>query len=259
MERPPSPTAEGAQGGNFVLVEVLAATRATVAWRAVKDRTAGAPEEVWAIVVAAGGGTRFGGTKQYAALGGRRVLDWSVAAVRAASAGLVLVVPPERLGEPESEVDAVVAGGTTRSASVRSGLAAVPPEVPVVVIHDAARPAAGPALVDAVVAAVVAGADAAVPGVPLVDSVRHRDGSAIDRDELVAVQTPQAFRAATLRRAHATGADASDDATLVERVGGRVVVVPGDRANLKLTHAADLDVVAGHLAAAPSPPAETVG
>ncbi len=202
---------------------------------------------VWAVVVAAGGGTRFGGAKQYAEVAGRRVLDWSVAAARGVAGGVVLVVPPDRAGDAEPGVDVVVAGGRTRSASVRAGLAAVPDEVEVVVVHDGARPAAGPDLFAAVVAAVGAGADAAVPGVALVDTVRHRDGTAVDRDALVAVQTPQAFRAEALRRAHASGGEASDDATLVEQVGGRVEVVPGDPANLKLTHPADLGVVAAHL------------
>lgn len=206
----------------------------------------GAPP-VWSIVVAAGGGTRFGGAKQYAPLGDRRVLDWSLAAARAASTGVVLVVPPDRVARAEAAADVVVAGGSSRSASVRAGLAAVPDDVEVVVVHDGARPAAGTELFAAVVAAVVGGADAAVPGVALVDSVRRRDGTAVDRDALVAVQTPQAFRAVALRRAHASESDASDDATLVERIGGRIVVVDGDPANVKLTHAADLDLLAGRL------------
>lgn len=206
---------------------------------------------VWTVVVAAGGGTRFGGAKQYAPLGDRRVLDWSLAGARAAGDGVVLVVPPDRAGAPEPGADAVVVGGATRSASVRAGLAAVPGDAAVVVVHDAARPVAGPPLYAEVVAAVRAGAAAAVPGVPVVDSVRRRDGAAVDRDELVAVQTPQAFAAAALRAAHASGAEASDDATLVERAGGKVVVVPGDPANLKLTHPADLDVAARHLGLVP--------
>lgn len=203
---------------------------------------------VWSIVVAAGGGTRFGGPKQDAPLGGRRLLDWSLAAARVASDGVVLVVAPDRVGAAEPEADVVVAGGATRSASVRAGLAAVPAEAEVVVVHDGARPVAGPALFAAVVEAVRAGADAAVPGVDVVDSLRRRDGGAVDREGLVAVQTPQAFAAGALRAAHASGGEASDDATLVERSGGRVVVVPGDPANVKVTHPADLDVVARHLA-----------
>lgn len=198
-------------------------------------------------MVAAGGGTRFGGPKQYAPLGGRRVVDWSLAAARPSSAGVVLVVPPRRAADAEPGADLVCAGGTTRSASVRCGLEAVPPDATVVVVHDGARPAARPELFAAVVAAVRAGADAAVPGVDLVDSVRRRDGSAVDRDLLVAVQTPQAFSARALRTAHARGGEATDDATLVERAGGRVVLVDGDPRNVKLTHPVDLDRLAPHL------------
>lgn len=204
---------------------------------------------VWTVVVAAGGGTRFGGAKQYATLGGRRVLDWSLDAARTAGEGVVLVVPETEVGTPEPLADAVVAGAATRSGSVRAGLAAVPEGAEVVVVHDGARPAAGVALFDAVVAAVRAGADAAVPGVPLIDSIRTVDGAPIDRDGLVAVQTPQAFRASALRAAHAAGADASDDASLVDADGGSVVVVAGDPANVKVTHPDDLDRLALHLGA----------
>lgn len=202
---------------------------------------------MWTVVVAAGGGTRFGGAKQYAPLGDRRVLDWSLATAREAADGVVLVVPPDRMADPEPGADVVVPGGATRSDSVRAGLAAVSAAARVIVVHDGARPAASSLLYEAVIGAVRAGAAAAVPGVPLVDSIRHRDGAAVDRDELVAVQTPQAFAAAALREAHAGRADASDDATLVERAGGKVVVVPGDPANVKVTHPADLAVAARHL------------
>jgi 2-C-methyl-D-erythritol 4-phosphate cytidylyltransferase len=205
---------------------------------------------VWAVVVAGGGGTRFGAAKQYVEVAGRRVVDWSLAAARTGADGVVAVVPVDDLAVPLPGADAVVAGGATRSASVRAGLAAVPDAAEVVVVHDAARPAARPALFAAVVAAVRAGAEAAVPGVPVVDSLRWRAGGAVDRDEVVAVQTPQAFSAPALRAAHATGDEASDDATLVERAGGRVVVVEGDPANVKLTHPADAELVARHLVGA---------
>jgi len=205
---------------------------------------------VWAVVVAGGGGSRFGGAKQYVEVAGRRVVDWSLAAARTGADGVVAVVPAADLDRPLPGADAVVAGGASRSDSVRAGLAAVPDTAAVVVVHDAARPAAGPELFRAVVAAVRAGADAAVPGVPVVDSLRWRSGGAVDRDEVVAVQTPQAFAAAALRAAHAAGDDASDDATLVERAGGRVVVVEGDPANVKLTHPADAEAVARHLVGA---------
>lgn len=204
----------------------------------------GADGSVWAVVVAAGSGERYGAPKQYAPLRGRRVLDWSLDAVRAVADGVVLVVAPGRETEPEPGADAVVAGGVTRSGSVRAGLAAVPGDAAVVVVHDAARPAADVSLFHAVVDAVRAGADGAVPGVPVVDTVKRvRDGEVVEtlpRAELVAVQTPQAFAASALRRAHADGGEATDDGALVEAAGGRVVVVPGDPRNVKLTTPEDL-------------------
>jgi 2-C-methyl-D-erythritol 4-phosphate cytidylyltransferase len=201
---------------------------------------------VWVVIVAAGGGERFGGEKQYAVLAGRRVVDWSIAAARSVADGVVLVVSASRDGDPEPSVDAVVAGGARRSDSVRAGLAAVPADADVVVVHDAARPLATPALFGAVVRAVEEGADGAVPGLAVVDTVKRvDDGGAVvetlDRSGLVAVQTPQAFRAEVLRAAHADGADATDDAALVEATGGRVVVVQGDEQNRKVTVATDLD------------------
>lgn len=196
-----------------------------------------------AIVVAGGSGHRFGAMKQYADLRGRRVLDFSLAAARSACDLVVLVVPARLVDRDEPAADVVVAGGTTRSASVRAGLAAVPDDHDVVVVHDAARPLAAPALFARVVATVRGGADAAIPGVAVVDTLRRRDGHplGVERDDLVAVQTPQAFRAAVLRRVHADGAaEATDDATLVSKAGGTVVVVPGDRMNLKITEPLDL-------------------
>jgi 2-C-methyl-D-erythritol 4-phosphate cytidylyltransferase len=189
----------------------------------------------WAIVVAAGRGERYGRPKQLEVIAGKRVLDWSVDDARATCDGVVVVVPP---GEPGVE------GGATRSESVRNGLAHVPDDAEVIVVHDAARPAAGVALFRAVIDAVREGADAAIPGIPVTDTVKRVDGSVVvetlDRSTLVAVQTPQAFAAAALRAAHASGADATDDAALVERAGGRVVVVPGRVENRKLTERSDL-------------------
>jgi 2-C-methyl-D-erythritol 4-phosphate cytidylyltransferase len=209
---------------------------------------------VWAIVVAAGAGSRFGGPKQYEDLGGRRVLDWSLDAARAACpGGVVLVVPPERARDGEPTADRVVAGGATRAASVRAGLAAVAADADVVVVHDAARRFADAAIFAAVVDAVAHGADGAVPGLPVADTVKRVDGgrvvATVERDGLVAVQTPQAFRAEVLRRAHAHGADATDDAAVVEAAGGCVVVVDGDPANVKLTTRGDLDEARSRLAA----------
>lgn len=203
---------------------------------------------VWSVVVAAGSGSRFGGPKQLERLGDRRVLDWSLAAAEQASDGVVLVVAAEHRAEIEATLGCsqsrpvVVTGGATRSASVRCGLTAVPPSADVVVVHDAARPLASPALFARVVDAVRAGADAAVPGVPVVDTIRRRSGGVVSRDELVAVQTPQAFRAEALRAAHRGEPNATDDATLVEAAGGKVVVVPGDPVNRKITDPSDLAI-----------------
>ena len=198
--------------------------------------------DVWAIVVAAGSGRRFGGAKQYEPLVGRRVIDWSLAATRAVVDGVVLVVAPVHAGDEEAAADAVVAGADTRSGSVRAGLDAVPPDAEIIVVHDGARPLAGAALFRTVVEAVRAGADAAIPGVPVVDTLRARRGGTVDRDGLVAVQTPQAFRAGALRAAHAGAAEATDDASLVEAAGGKVVVVNGSPTNLKITRRDDLVV-----------------
>jgi 2-C-methyl-D-erythritol 4-phosphate cytidylyltransferase len=195
---------------------------------------------VWTIVVAAGSGTRFGGAKQFADLGGRRVIDWACEPADEVSDGVVRVVPPD-------DVDAhTVAGGATRAESVRRGLAAVAPDAAIVVVHDAARPFAAVDLFTAVIDAVRAGADGAVPAVTVADTIKEVDADGVvvatpDRSRLVAVQTPQAFRADVLRRAHAGGAEGTDDAALVEAAGGRVVTVPGDPANRKITEPADLD------------------
>ena len=194
----------------------------------------------WAVVVAAGSGARFGERKQYRPLLGRPVVAWAVAAAAAHCDGTVLVVPADQVEEAHAGADVVVAGGATRSASVRAGLAAVPDDADVVVVHDGARPVPVPAVWKGVLAAVAAGADAAVPVVPVTDTLREVGGSTVDRSRFVAVQTPQAFRATALRAAHDTEGDATDDAGLVEAAGGRVEVVDGDPANVKITTPVDL-------------------
>jgi 2-C-methyl-D-erythritol 4-phosphate cytidylyltransferase len=200
------------------------------------------PRPVWAVVVAAGSGTRFGRPKQYEPLAGGRVLDRALRDARAACDGVVLVVAPERAADPEPEADRVVAGGSTRSASVRSGLAAVPPEAAVVVVHDGARPVAPLALWRRVITAVEGGADAAVPVVPVTDTLREIGVGAVDRGRFEAVQTPQAFTADALRAVHRDAPEGTDDASLVEAAGGRVVTVEGDPSNLKITSPVDLVV-----------------
>lgn len=201
---------------------------------------------VWGIVVAAGAGTRFGGAKQWADLGGRTLTELSVAACTTVCDGVILVVPGG-LSDPVPHTGAhvVVSGGSTRTASVRNGLAAVPVEASVIVVHDAVRPAASADLFGAVVAQVRNGAAAAVPGLAVTDTLKRVDNGEIsqtlDREAVVTVQTPQAFDAAWLRRAHADAGEATDDAALVERAGGRVVVVEGEPDNVKVTTPADLD------------------
>jgi 2-C-methyl-D-erythritol 4-phosphate cytidylyltransferase len=207
-------------------------------------------ETAWVIVVAAGGGTRFGARKQFARLAGATVVDRSLATAGRVAAGVVVVVPDDAEWAPPAGVHSVP-GGDTRSASVRAGLARVPADVPIVVVHDAARPCASPLLYRSVIEAVRAGADAAVPAIAVTDTVKRVAGGSvvetIDREGLVTVQTPQAFRANALRRAHAAGGDGTDDAALVEAAGGSVVVVPGEARNLKITVAADLELAAALL------------
>jgi len=200
------------------------------------------PGPVWTIVVAGGSGQRFGRPKQYEELGGRRVLDWALSVAADAADGVVLVLPA---ADVDPAFSYQVAGGATRSESVRNGLAAVPADAEIVCVHDAARPFASSQLFQAVIDAVRAGADGAVPGVPVADTIKvvGPDGTVVDtpdRSTLVAVQTPQAFCASVLRAVHAAGGEGTDDASLVERAGGRVVVVPGEARNRKITHPDDL-------------------
>jgi len=204
---------------------------------------------VAAVIVAAGQGTRFGAQKQFSVLEGETVAARSVRTARTVAESIVLVVPEGYEGDGEG-ADVVVVGGATRAASVRRGLELCR-DAHVVVVHDAARPLASALLFRAVLDAVLAGADGAVPGIPVTDTVKRvvaNDGATVvaatvQRDELVTVQTPQAFRREVLERAHADGDEASDDAALVEALGARIVVVEGEPRNVKITHASDLEVL----------------
>lgn len=211
---------------------------------------------MWAIVVAAGSGARYGGLKQFELLAGRPVVEWSIQAARAvAGGGVVAVLPPGfRAGATSSDIE--VEGGLTRAGSVRKGLSVLPAEARVVVVHDAARPLAGRALFEAVVGAISDGASGAVPAVPVTDTIKRVRGERVtetlDRSELMAVQTPQAFLVEALRRAHSdrgapgrataryVGPPVTDDAQLLEAQGEEVRVVAGDAGNLKLTAPSDL-------------------
>jgi 2-C-methyl-D-erythritol 4-phosphate cytidylyltransferase len=206
--------------------------------------------EVWAIVVAGGSGSRFGSDipKQYLLLKNERILDRSLSAMRAVCGDrVVLVVPVDRVSDPEPLATVVVAGGATRSASVRAGLAAVPGSATWVFVHDAARPLVPQAVTEALLSSLHAGADAAIPGLALSDTIKRVEGNVvvetIPRESLVAVQTPQAFVVERLRSAHVGEPDATDDAGLIERVGGRVVVVAGSAQLRKVTSVEDLAVL----------------
>ncbi len=209
---------------------------------------------VWTIVLAAGTGRRFGAAKQFELLATERVVDRSLAVARAAADHVIVVLAPgdEEIGRVLVEdglADVAVTGGSERSDSVRAALAVVDEEAAVIVVHDAARPLASADLHCAVVAAVHAGADAVIPAVPVTDTIKQVANDAQgrpvvidtpDRSTLVAVQTPQAFRADVLRAAHSSAAVATDDAALVEAMGSAVVVIEGEPTNLKITGPDDL-------------------
>jgi 2-C-methyl-D-erythritol 4-phosphate cytidylyltransferase len=219
---------------------------------------------VWAILVAAGRGERLGleQPKAFAKLGEDPLLaeplrrleesDWVDA--------IVLVAPPgweepaillaEELGC--GKVSACVPGGDTRADSVRAGMAEVPADAVVVLVHDAARPLLTEAVIERVLAPLSEGWDGAVPGLPVADTLKRVDADGaiaetVLRDGLYAVQTPQAFPADVLRAAVAAGGDATDCAALVEARGGRVTVVEGDPQLLKVTTADDLAKIASWL------------
>lgn len=218
---------------------------------------------VWAIVAAAGRGDRLGldRPKAFAALRGRPLLAESLERLEASGwVDAIVVAAPEDWEEPVvllaeelgcGKVSSCVTGGPTRAESVRLALAEVPDDAAVALVHDAARPLVTEEVVGRVLEPLGEGWDGAVPGLPLADTVKRVRGEAVvetvPRDDLVAVQTPQAFVAPVLRRAVAAGGDASDCAALVERAGGRVKVVPGDPRLLKVTEPSDLELVASWL------------
>ncbi len=208
--------------------------------------------DVWTVVVSAGQGERFGADKSVASLGDKTVLEHSVDAAQTVGAVVVVTAADrcqavEDLLEDVEKVAAVVAGGATRAASVRAGLAAVPATAEVLLVHDGARPLASPALFAAVVEAVRQGADAVIPGLAATDSLRWSQGGVLDRNQVVIVQTPQGFSAEALRRAHQGQGEATDDASLVETHGGQVEVVAGETGNIKVTHVEDLAILNHHL------------
>ena len=219
---------------------------------------------VWAILVAAGRGDRLGldQPKAFAKLGEDPLLAEPLRRLDDCAwvDAIVLVAPPgweepaillaEELGC--GKVSACVPGGETRADSVRAGLAEVPEDTLVVLVHNAARPLLPEEVVERVLAPLSEGWDGVVPGLPVADTLKRvaADGGVsetVTRDGLWAVQTPQAFVADVLRAAAEAGGDATDCASLVEARGGRVKVVPGDPRLLKVTTADDLERIASWL------------
>ena len=214
---------------------------------------------VWAILAAAGRGDRLGldRPKAFAKLNDRALIEEVLERLDASEwiEGIVVAAPPE-WEEPcilaaeevaATKVATTVTGGETRAESVRRALAKVPDDAVVVLVHDAARPLVSDDVIERVVSGLDDGWDAAIPVLPIADTVKRVDGDAVvetvDRAELAAAQTPQAFAAGALRRALASEAEASDCAALVEAAGGRVRAVEGDPRLLKITDASDLALV----------------
>lgn len=216
----------------------------------------------FAIVVAGGTGERFGSAsgKQLAEVADRPVVAWAVAAFEACPGidGIVVVAHPDRLQSyaeavASPKVVAVVAGGATRQESAAAGLAEVPADAVFVAVHDGARPLVTPAVIAEALRVLEEdeSSDGVVVGHPVFDTLKRVEGDAVratvDRDGLWVAQTPQVFRTAALRKAYRTaeadGFLGTDDASLVERVGGRVRMVTGPRENIKVTVAEDAAVV----------------
>jgi 2-C-methyl-D-erythritol 4-phosphate cytidylyltransferase len=215
---------------------------------------------IFAIIVAAGSGERFGGRpKQLAPLRGMPMLAWSIKRLgdRRNITGLVCVVPPGggddiRAGLADfggGDIDAWPEGGATRQDSVRKGLAVLPQEATHVLIHDAARPCLTGRLISRITDA-LRDHDAVVPVTPCVDTIVHTEGEyvdhVVDRSHIVGVQTPQAFELSLIRRAHTAannaGAIASDDGSLVLALGGVLATVEGERMNIKVTYPQDMAI-----------------
>lgn len=183
-------------------------------------------------------------------LAGRPVLLWSLDALEAAGCDPIVVVLPAGVTDAAMGIShPVVPGGDTRQQSVANGLAAVGDPTRVVV-HDAARPFVSPGMIAAVIDALEEG-DGAVTALPVEETLKRvRDGKVletVDRTDLWRMQTPQAFRTDVLRGAHEVARsegrfDATDDAQLVERYGGTIVIVDGSPKNMKLTYAEDLEI-----------------
>ncbi|XVU25117.1 2-C-methyl-D-erythritol 4-phosphate cytidylyltransferase [Actinoplanes sp. CA-054009] len=211
--------------------------------------------DVAVLVPAAGAGLRLGpgGPKALRLLAGEPLLVHAVRRVAAApSVRLIVVAAPAAEVEAVQELLApvapvtVVAGGAERQESVARALAQVPPDIPIVLVHDAARALTPPDLIESVAAAVRDGHPAVIPALPVVDTIKEvAPGETVlgtvDRAVLRSVQTPQGFRHDVLAAAHASAADQlTDDAGLVEKAGLPVICVPGSELAMKITRPLDL-------------------
>jgi 2-C-methyl-D-erythritol 4-phosphate cytidylyltransferase len=204
---------------------------------------------VWGIILAAGIGSRFGGSKQFERLGELRLIDHSVRTTGAACEGTVLVLP-QGVQWDGAPVDGVATGGPTRTASLRAGLAMVPAKAEKILVSDSAHPLASLALFESVVAALdMDGIDVVVPVLPSTDTiVRVHETEVVEvipRKGLASEQTPQGFRAAILRGLHETGDTAApDDGVLAFQAGITVKTVPGEPTNVHIATGADLQMAA---------------
>jgi len=201
------------------------------------------------VIAAGGSGERLGASvpKAFVVVAGRPLYEWSFQVLRAVCDRVVVAVPQSAVGS--SQLAEMVAGGPSRSASVRNALAAAP-EASVVVVHDAARPLVERELVERCIAA-LDGVEGAIAAARITDTVKEADSGGrvlrtLDRSVLWAVQTPQVFRADALRAAldadDSVLAGATDDASLVEEAGGTIAVVEAPRENIKVTTPLDLRV-----------------
>jgi 2-C-methyl-D-erythritol 4-phosphate cytidylyltransferase len=212
-------------------------------------------EQVWAIVLAAGSGKRFGpGAKQFREVGGVRMVDRTLAVCRRTCDRVALVLPRDHTWNGP-QVDALAVGGDHQAESLRSALAVLPDQASIAVVADPAHPLAGDGLFSAVIDAVCRGADGAVPTVPIHDIIqRVADGrvtGTVPKAGLMITQSPHAFRVPVLRAAHAHRPRPPENASLLVDLGYNVVAVPGDPTNLHVTTPAEL-AIADRIADQPS-------
>lgn len=197
----------------------------------------------WIIIVAAGSGVRFGQLKQFLLLEGKPVLQWSLQAIEPLKLGVIVVLPSGVKAPDLDGVDYFIEGGKTRAESVRRGIDLVPTEAEVIMIHDAARPIASTKLFDSIIKAIQNGADAAIPGLRIPDTLKKVQGGKVQtvpREDFILSQTPQGFKAQVIRKAHEVDIEATDDAALVEALGLKIDIVKGEPYNMKITYPHDL-------------------